>query len=263
MELEAICHKANEIVLEVGSFIRAQAHERDSIVIEEKDVNSLVSYVDKEAETRLVSKLGKLIPDAGLITEEETEDVKGKTYEWIIDPLDGTTNFLYGLPCYSISVALRREGEIVLGIIYEINKNELFYAVENEGAQLNGKSIKVSNRKNLKECFLATGFPYYDFSRMEGYLKSFDYLMRNTRGIRRLGSAAVDLAYVACGRFDGFYEYSLHAWDVAAGIILIKEAGGVVTDFSGGENYLFGEEIVASNEFIAGELLKVLSQSFE
>ena len=204
-------------------------------------------------------QLGSLVPDAGFITEEDTPDVTGKSWEWIIDPLDGTTNFLYGVPCFSISVGLRRDEKLVAGVIYEINQNELFYAWENGNAFLNNKTIRVSQRRNLMESLLATGFPFRDFSNLEKYLQAFAYFMRHTRGIRRFGSAAVDLAYVACGRYDGFFEYSLNPWDVAAGVIIVQEAGGIVTDFSGGDNYLFGKKIIASNPHIAGELRKILS----
>ncbi len=261
MHLESLCNKAIAIIHETGKFIREQSANIHSIDVEEKDLNSLVSFVDRQAEARLVEQLGKLLPDAGFITEEDTPDVNGKTWEWIIDPLDGTTNFLYGVPCFSISVGLRHEEQLVAGVIYEINLDEMFYAWKGGNAFLNKNRIHVSGRKNLKECLLATGFPYQDFSIVDDYLKSFNYLMRNTRGIRRLGSAAVDLAYVACGRFDGFFEYTLNAWDVAAGAIIVEEAGGKVTDFSGGDNYLFGEEIIACNPHIAEELIRVMKKN--
>jgi len=262
LQLESLCEKANPIILETGKFIREQSQRLHEITIEEKDINSLVSYVDREAEKQLVAELGKLLPDAGFLTEEDTPNTEGKTWQWIIDPLDGTTNFLYGIPCFSISVGLKRDDKLVLGIIYEINDDELFYAWENGGAFLNKNRIHVSQRKLLSQSLLATGFPYYDFTSMGKYLKSFTYLMQNSRGIRRLGSAAVDLAYVACGRFDGFFEYSLNPWDVAGGAVIVKEAGGSVIDFTGGENYLFGKEIIASNPFITKDLMKVLKKDF-
>jgi len=263
MNLQEIVLQANGIVLKTGAFIRDESAKIHQIVIEEKDLNSLVSYVDKTAEIQLVEGLQKLIPDCGFLTEENTTTIVGKTIEWIIDPLDGTTNFLYGIPAFSISIGLRIEGKLVAGIIYEINRNELFYAYENGGAFLNDNSIHVSARKTLKECLLATGFPYYDFSDMDNYIEALKILMRGSRGLRRIGSAAIDLAYVACGRFDGFFEYSLNPWDVAGGALIIKEAGGTVTDYSGGDNFLFGKEIIASNSFIHEELRAVLTQSFK
>lgn len=262
MQLQTLCEKALPAIFETGKFIREQSQRLHEITIEIKDINSLVSYVDREAEKKLVSELGKLLPDAGFLTEEDTPNTEGKMWQWIIDPLDGTTNFLYGIPCFSISVGLKRDDKLVLGIIYEINDDEMYYAWEKGGAFLNKKQIHVSQRKALNQSLLATGFPYYDFTSMGKYLKSFSYLMQNSRGIRRLGSAAVDLAYVACGRFDGFFEYSLNPWDVAGGAVIVEEAGGGVSDFSGGENYLFGREIIASNPFIIKDLQKILQKDF-
>ncbi|GIV34200.1 MAG: inositol monophosphatase [Chitinophagales bacterium] len=263
MQLETLCLKTNAIVLETGAFIRAQASRLEEIEIEEKAANNLVSNVDRHAEEQLVARLSELIPGSGLITEEQTENITGKTWEWIIDPLDGTTNFLYGIPFFSISVGLRHNGLVVAGAVYEVMRNELFYAWKGGGAYLNGKKIAVSSRSSLRGSLLATGFPFHDFSLIQPYMQVFSYLMQNTRGLRRLGSAALDLAYVGCGRFDGFFEYSLNPWDVAAGTIIIQEAGGVVTDFSGGSNYLFGREIIASNPHIADQLRNIIQQTFK
>ena len=260
VELKSICDKANAITVDVGKFIHEQSQRIHEIIVEEKDANDLVSIVDRKAEEQLVERLGKLLPEAGFITEEDTPNVRGKEWEWIIDPLDGTTNFLYGVPCFSISVGLRRSEKLVLGVIYEVNLGELFYAWENGKAYLNNKTIHVSKRKTLQECVLATGFPFRDFEHQEKYLKAFGHFMRHTRGLRRLGSAAVDLAYVACGRFDGFFEYNLNPWDVAAGAIIVKEAEGKVTDFDGGQNYLFGKKIIASNPNIIKDLQATLAE---
>ncbi|HXH17789.1 MAG TPA: inositol monophosphatase family protein [Chitinophagales bacterium] len=262
MKLESLCKKAGEIVLETGKFIRQQSQRIHEITIEEKDANNLVSIVDRQAEAQLVDTLGKLLPGAGFLTEEDTPNVEGKPWEWIIDPLDGTTNFLYGVPCFSVSVGLRREEQLVAGVIYEINQDELFFAWEKGKAFLNNKIIHVSKRKILRESLLATGFPFRDFAHLDKYLNTFGYLMRHTRGIRRLGSAAVDMAYVACGRYDGFFEYSLNPWDVAAGAVIVKEAGGMVCDFSGGNDYLFGRKIIAANPDIMKALLEVLQEEF-
>lgn len=176
--------------------------------------------------------------------------------------MDGTTNFIHGLPIFSISIALAHKNEIIAGVIYEINQDECFYAWKNGGAFLNGKQIYVSKTDKLDDSLLATGFPYYDYSRLDAYLQLFKHFMQNTRGVRRLGSAAVDLAYVACGRFDGFYEYGLNPWDVAAGIILVKEAGGNCIDFNEGKDYLYGREIIASNKNIQKELFESLQIFF-
>ncbi|MBK6901246.1 MAG: inositol monophosphatase [Saprospirales bacterium] len=261
-ELELLTLKANDIIREVGLFIRGEIGRVGAERIEEKALHSLVSYVDRTAEENLVAQLGRLLPGSVFLTEEETVENTRGDLMWIIDPLDGTTNFLHQLPCFAISVGLQAHGRLVLGIVYEVNRQELFYAWEGGGAFLDGKPIRVSRAESLKDSLLATGFPYYDFEGMNGYLKALSVFMRESRGIRRLGSAAVDLAYVACGRFDAFFEYSLHPWDVAAGALIVREAGGRVSDFSGGVNYLYGGEILAANPGVYEQVLGVISEAF-
>jgi myo-inositol-1(or 4)-monophosphatase len=262
LALPVICQQAREAVMQAGRFIRQEVGKVASQQIEEKSLNSLVSYVDKTAEQLLVQSLGQIIPDSVFLTEEDTINNKDGDIQWIIDPLDGTTNFLYQIPVFSISIGLRVKEEIVLGIIYELNRHECFYAWKGGGAFLNGQPIQVSNRTILSNCLMATGFPYLNDERLPKYLQTLGQLKRSIRGIRRLGSAAVDLAYVACGRFDGYFEYGLQAWDVAAGIIIVREAGGVVCDFSGGQNYLFGKEIIASSTHINKALQSIISSGF-
>lgn len=262
MNLKSICIQTITPVMEAGAFIREQRKTFSEKVVEYKGFNDLVSYVDKSAEQLLVDRLKLILPEAGFITEENTAGSDGQEYQWIIDPLDGTTNFVHGVPCYCVSVALAQNGKVIIGIIYEINLDECFYAWKDGGAFLNGASIKVSEVNELKRSLLATGFPYTNFSKMKEYMDVFDYCMRNTHGLRRLGSAAVDMAYVACGRFEGFYEYGLNAWDIAAGCIIIEEAGGKVGDFSGGDNFLFGKEIISCNAGIYNEFLKVVKDCF-
>ncbi len=246
MELEDIGLKAKSLVLQVGEFIRAESLKFSTSSIEIKGLNDLVSYVDKEAEQQLVAGLLTILPQAGFIVEEGTAGKTNEKYIWIVDPLDGTTNFIHGLPVYSISVALMHNNKLVLGIVYEINKSELFYAHKSGGAWLNDKSISVSPINQLSNSLLATGFPYHNFEQLETYIKMLSHFMKHTHGLRRLGSAAVDLAYVACGRFEGFFEYNLNPWDVAGGAFIVQEAGGTVVDFKGGANYLFGRSIIAS-----------------
>ncbi|MBK7409615.1 MAG: inositol monophosphatase [Saprospirales bacterium] len=260
--LEQLTHQACRVIESVGDFIRGEIGRVGVEKIEEKALHSLVSYVDRTAEERLVQELGSLLPGSTFLTEEETvESVQG-ALQWIIDPLDGTTNFLHQLPVFAISVALQDHGQTIIGIVLEINRAELFYAWQGSGAFLNGKPIRVSPTASLQDALLATGFPYYDYDRMDHYLETLSIFMQETRGIRRLGSAAVDLAYVACGRFDAFFEYSLHAWDVAAGAFLVQEAGGHVSDFIGGEDYIYGGEILASNLGIYNDVLAIISESF-
>lgn len=259
MNLIKITEETIDLTGRVGDYIRGEAIGFEQSKVEEKGLNDLVSYVDKTAEQILVDGLKKILPEAGFITEEGTAGFTKEKYRWVVDPLDGTTNFTHGLPIYAISIALMNDKQVIIGVVYEINKDEMFWASEGSGAWMNGQQIKVSPRTELRESLLATGFPYYDFEQMEAYLKILNDLMQNTHGLRRMGSAAVDLAYVACGRFEGFFEYNLNAWDVAAGSLIVTEAGGRVTDFSLGNNYLFGREIIAGGD-VLGELQQSISR---
>jgi len=243
----------------VGDFIRAEAASFDKArILHKEGFNNLVSYVDKEAETRLVSALSKIIPGSGLLGEEGTSIKGSNEYKWIVDPLDGTTNFTHGLPPFAISIGLTRKDKLVLGVIYEITKNEMFHSVEGTPAFLNDQPMRVSPTNKLNESLLATGFPYYEFPKLEAYMTIIRKFLRQSHGIRRLGSAATDLAYVACGRFEGFFEYNLNPWDVAAGAFLVQQAGGTVTDFQGGDNFLYGKEVCASG-FIHREMQTLIA----
>ncbi|RMG88033.1 MAG: inositol monophosphatase [Bacteroidetes bacterium] len=261
-DLNQLTSQSCEIVAAVAEFIRGETGKVRAADIEDKSWNSLVSYVDKTAEQQLVTQLQKLLPGAVFLTEEGTVEQSQGEFQWIIDPLDGTTNFLHQVPCFSISVALRHRQNSVLGIVYEINLSECFSAWKGGGAFLNGRPIQVSANATLKDSLLATGFPYYDYDRIKAYLRALESFMQTTRGIRRLGSAAVDLAYVACGRFDAFFEYSLNPWDVAAGAFIVQEAGGRVADFAGENNFLFGKEIIAANPAIFGLVSQVIQSEF-
>ncbi len=257
MDLAALEREVVNICKEVASFIRVEAQEFDRSRIEFKQgFNNLVSYVDKEAEEKLVQQLKKILPDCGFIAEEGTGSAQ-QGYNWIIDPLDGTTNFMHGLPPYAISVALADKTQTVLGVVYEITRDECFHARLNGSAWCNDREIRVSSITQLNESLLATGFPYYHLDKKEDYLEIIKQFLEQTHGIRRLGSAAVDLAYVACGRMDGFFEYSLNAWDVAAGAFIVQQAGGTVTDFRGGNNFLHGGELVAAGS-IHKDMLAVI-----
>jgi myo-inositol-1(or 4)-monophosphatase len=260
-DLPALTERVSALCREVAIFIRTEAAHFTEASVESKSLNNLVSYVDKGAEQRLVDGLGKLVPAAGFIAEEGTGERK-VGLNWIIDPLDGTTNFIHGIPCYCISVALADGLDVLVGVVLEVTRDECFSAWKGGGAWLNGKKIGVSTRKSLSESLLATGFPYDDFGREAEYMDLLKALMHSSRGIRRLGSAAADLAYVACGRFEAFYEYGLNPWDVAAGGLLVTEAGGRTTDFGDRGGWLFGEEIVASNGAIHPELIGPIARFF-
>ncbi|HLG36482.1 MAG TPA: inositol monophosphatase family protein [Bacteroidia bacterium] len=262
MNLEVLCGKVCEVAKAAGDFIQAESKKISSADVEMKGHNNLVSYVDKKAEELIVSSLEKISPGSGFITEEKTVSETQKEITWIIDPLDGTTNFIHKVPCYCVSIGMMVDGKLSLGVIYEPNLDEMFFGYAGGEARMNKQIIKVSPTPLLANALLATGFPYHDYNLMEPYIEVFKSLMKDSRGLRRLGSAAVDLAYVACGRFDGFYEYGLNSWDVAAGAFLVELAGGKVSGFSGDENFLFGKEIVATNGKIHDELLNLIQKTF-
>lgn len=263
MNLSEICQKSIQLIKKVGQFILQENKNFDLNKIEHKGFNDLVSYVDKEAEKKLVEALYEIFP-ASFLTEENPEQQKlsDAQYHWVIDPLDGTTNFLHGLPVFSVSVALLEHQTPIIGIVYEPNRDECFYAWQNSGAFCNEDKIKVSNNIQLSDSLLATGFPYYEFGKMPNYLQIVSSFMEKTHGLRRMGSAAVDLVYTAIGRFDGFFEYNLNPWDVAAGVLIVEEAGGKTTDFGGTDNSVFGREMIASNPQLHQEMLKVIQENW-
>ena len=259
--LSELLPKVITLAKAVGEFIRTEKQKFSSDKIEIKGLNDLVSYVDKTSEQKIVNVLSEILPEAGFIVEENTRSEK-KEYNWIVDPLDGTTNFIHGIPSYAISIALEYKGEILLGVVYEISRDECFYGIKNGGAFLNDKPIKVTETTLLKDSLIATGFPVYNFGRIQPFFKTLEYFLRNTHGVRRIGAAAVDLCYVACGRVDAFFEYNLSPWDVAAGALIVKEAGGTVTDFGGGDNWLFGKEAIATNRNIYSNFTEVVKGNF-
>ncbi len=263
MKLSFLCAKVIELCRKTGEFILKERDKVSAKDIEVKSPNNLVSYVDRKAEEQLVGGLSALLPKAGFLVEEGTSNKEGKRYNWIVDPLDGTTNFLHSIPVFSISIALMNGNEVVLGVIYELGQKEMFYAWKDGGAYLNGKPIKVSENAELKDCLFATGFPYYDFSRMGNYIQLLIAFLEKSKGVRRLGSAATDLAYVACGRFDGFFEYGLSPWDVAGGIILVEEAGGKASDFKGGNDYIFGREVAVAGSSVFNAYLELISKHMD
>lgn len=257
-----ICIDVCKVARSAGGFIREESQRFDPSRVEYKGLNDLVSYVDKTAEKIIVDGLKDLLKGATFIAEEKTIAEHDARYKWIIDPLDGTTNFVHGLPCYCVSIGLLDDTKLVLGVVYEINLDECFYSWLDGPAMMNEQEISVSSTPSLKMALIATGFPYTNYGRMKPYMEVFDYCMRNTHGLRRLGSAAADLVYVACGRLDAFYEYGLKAWDVAGGAFILQQAGGVITDFRGTSDYLFGEELIASNKMVFKEFFPVIQKSF-
>ncbi|MCK5857457.1 MAG: inositol monophosphatase [Bacteroidales bacterium] len=261
--LEDICLQVVEMSQQVGEYLMEEKGNLSSGDVESKGKHDYVTYVDKTAEKYIVEGLSKIFPPAGFITEEGTESRLGDKFNWIVDPLDGTTNFIHGLAPFCISIALKKDDEIVLGVIYDPNAEEVFYAWEESPAFLNYQPISVSKTSDLDNALLATGFPYTDYDQLDEYMEVFKWCMQNTRGVRRLGSAAMDLAYVACGRMDGFFEYGLSPWDVAAGSFIVKQAGGSISDFEGKDDYIFGKQILAFNGKLHKDFQKVISGFFK
>jgi myo-inositol-1(or 4)-monophosphatase len=246
MNLENITAQVCELTKKAASFVDEALLKFNANDIVYKGTNDLVSFVDQETEKFLIKELELILPEAGFLAEEGTSiNDKNKEYYWVIDPIDGTTNYIHKVPVFAISIALMRQKVVLIGVVHELNRNECFSAWQNGGAYLNNVPIKVSSINSLSKSIVATGFPYYNFEKLDNYIEILKTLMKKSHGIRRFGAASVDLAYVACGRFEAFFEYNLKPWDVAAGTLIVKEAGGIVKDFKGGNDFVFGCELIA------------------
>lgn len=256
-----------KLVIETGNRIKEQRLTFNSAAIEYKGQNDLVSFVDKQSEERLIEGLNKLMPDSTFLAEEGTagirlgEPMPAGVPVWIIDPLDGTTNFIHGIPLYGVSVGLWLDGEIILAAVYEPNREELFTATKGGGTFANGKKVRVSQVNQMSQAIYATGFPYNMFEQLDGYLGVLRHLITHSHGVRRMGSASIDCCMVAAGRVEGFYETGLKPWDVAAGALLIQEAGGTVTDYKGEAGWLFGESFCAGG-LTHSELLATVKKNY-
>jgi len=242
-----------------GDLIIRQMHQVDSLQITEKGRNEFVTEVDHLAEHAVVEVIHDFYPDHAILAEERGKQGEHE-FEWIVDPLDGTTNFIHGFPVFAVSIAVRHKGQIEHGVVYDPLRQEIFTASRGQGAQLDGRRIRVSKRLRLQECLVATGFPYrLGKDDVDGYLQMLKAVMQESAGIRRPGSAALDLSYVAAGRVDGFWELGLSIWDIAAGALLIREAGGRISDFDGGDGYLESGSVVAGSPKIYAALSKLLA----
>lgn len=261
MSVEHLIQPVLALTRKAGSYLLEEFKTFNQNSIEVKSMNQLVSYVDITCENMLVSGLEALLPEAGFITEEDTIQKKSDTYNWIIDPLDGTTNFMHGIPVFAISIALHHNHETLLGVVYDVCHDAMYHA-DQSGAYCNGVQISVSENTELNKCLLATGFPYYDFDGMESYMNVLKNMMQHTHGLRRMGSAAIDLVYVAAGKFEAYFEYGLSPWDVAGGAFIVQKAGGVVTDFRGKANHLFGKEIIATNRAVYPVFQEIIEANF-
>lgn len=257
--MHPILNVATKAAREAGKIINRASQDVGSLKIQSKDYNDFVSEVDRAAEQAIISILSDAYPDHGFLGEES-----GKTNEtaenlWIIDPLDGTTNFLHNFPQYCVSIALQQKGVLTQALVYDPVHNDLFTATRGSGAFLNDKRIRVSNRSKLQDSLIATGFPFRDFSYLDTYMDILKDMIKKTTGLRRPGSAALDLAYVAAGWTDGFFEINLSPWDIAAGGLIVQEAGGIVGDFEGNEGWLNTGNIIAANPKVFAQMLQVVA----
>ncbi|HQN64293.1 MAG TPA: inositol monophosphatase family protein [Methylophilus sp.] len=244
---------------EAGRIINRASQDVGSLNVRSKSVNDFVSEVDQAAEQVIIDILKDAYPDHGFLGEESGKTNQDAENIWIIDPLDGTTNFLHNFPCYCVSIALQQKGVLTQAVIYDPVRNDLFTATKGRGAFLNDKRIRVTNRSKLQDSLISTGFPFRDFTHLDTYMGMLKDMIQKTRGIRRPGSAALDLAYVAAGWTDGFFEINLSTWDIAAGGLLVQEAGGIVGDFEGNESWLATGNIVAGNPKVFAQMLQTLS----
>jgi myo-inositol-1(or 4)-monophosphatase len=256
LRFERVAHAA---AARAGALLRARYRERQEVSF--KSEIDLVTTVDREAEHLIVDTVLSAFPEHGIVAEESPARPSRDGHCWYVDPIDGTTNFAHGYPQFAVSIALARHGALLLGLVYDPLREESFTALSGGGARLNGAPIQVSEVATLRHALLGTGFPYDHRERADVYLAVWRAALGRAQGVRRAGSAALDLCYVACGRFDGFWEAKLHPWDVAAGRLIVEEAGGRVSDFRGGAHPLSGEETVASNGRIHEEMLGMLAEA--
>jgi len=259
---------AREAARRPGELLRRRFRDTSRLQIESKGLRDFVTEVDREAEDRVIGYLRGRFPDHRVLAEESYaktgDEMKGggSTYRWIVDPLDGTTNFIHGVPVFAVSVALEDDSGLLAAAVYDPVHDEMFHACRGGGARLDGEPIHCSDVADPNDALIATGFPFRDFSRAAAYLRSFEGFMRTTAGIRRAGAASLDLAFTACGRYDGFWEVGLHPWDLAAGALLILEAGGRVTEVVGGDGFLESGEILAAGTALHGAMLEVTRPAF-
>jgi len=246
-----------------GDFIVRKINKIPDLKVEVKAQNDYVTDVDREAEALIIEELLKAYPGHGIVAEESGVIEAGADFRWIIDPLDGTTNYLHGFPHYAVSIACEHLGKLTQGVIYDPIKQELFAASRGDGATLNNRRIRVGKLRTIEAALIATGFPFKNPEKLEEFLKLFNAFFTSVSDIRRAGSAALDMAYVAAGRLDGYWESGLNAWDLAAGALIVREAGGLVTDYNGDGHFLENGQIVVGNPKIIADMLRIIQQQLK
>ena len=260
INLEELTKQVRVLAMETGKFLKKERTHFQREKVQEKNAHDYVSYVDKESERRIVARLQELLPEAGFIAEEGSGSLTTEEYCWVVDPLDGTTNFIHNNAPFCVSIALRNREDILLGVVYEVCRNECFWAWKGSAAYLNGEEIHVTNINNLDQSFIELGFPY-DAERFRPIItRLIERLYGRVGGLRLMGSAAVELCYIAAGRFEARFEGLLGPWDIAAGSIILTQAGGKITDFSGGDSFYSGHEVLATNGQIHEQMLKIIAE---
>jgi len=254
---------AVEAAREAGRFLKYSVGKVRTIETKKSEERNLVSEIDKASEEKIIGIIRRKYPTHSILAEEGGESQTTSEYKWVIDPLDGTTNFLHGLPMYCVTIGIEHKGEVVAGVVYDPNLDEMFTAEKGSGAYMNGKRMRVSATQTLIGSLLVTGFPYDIAKNPDNAIEHFVNFLMEGQGIRRLGSAALDLSYVAAGRLDGFWEVNLNPWDMAAGMLFVREAGGRVTDFLGAESTIYKKQVLASNGIIHDAMLNVLKKGME
>jgi myo-inositol-1(or 4)-monophosphatase len=248
---------AMEAAARAGEILRRRFRPRERLVVETKGLHDFVTEVDREAEAAVVDFLRARFPDHAILAEEGSPEQAAGGIRWVLDPLDGTTNFIHGVPTFAVSLAVEDASGVLAGVVHDPFHGETFHAHRGGGARLNGDAIACSRPPSMHEALIATGFPFRELSRLSGYLAAFEGFVRTAAGLRRAGSASIDLAYTACGRYDGFFEVGLSRWDIAAGTLLVREAGGIVSDPEGGSHYLDWGDLVASGPTVHTAMLAI------
>lgn len=261
LDLEKITNEVRILAIEIGNFLRKECGLFDKKQVEQKGLHDYVSYVDRESEKRIIAKLREILPQAGFIAEEGSASYKSEEFCWIIDPLDGTTNFIHGNAPFCVSIALRNKKELLLGVVYEVCRNECFWAWKGSKAYLNGNEIHVSEINSMNDAFIELGFPYQAKRSKAFMLDIINQLYGYVGGLRVQGSAAAELCYIAAGRFEARMEAFLGPWDIAAGAIILEQAGGKISTFRGEADFYSGKEVLATNGKIHEELLQIVQKS--
>jgi myo-inositol-1(or 4)-monophosphatase len=259
--MHPLLNVATQAAREASKIILQSLDHLDGRTVKEKQRNDFVTQVDELAQSIIIDAIKKNYPDHAILAEESVDSAGEGDYRWVIDPLDGTTNFIHGIPHFAVSIAAQEKGKTIIALVYDPVKDELFSAIKGQGATLNQRRLRVSDKRTLDTALLGTGFPFRNHELFKDYMQTFETLFLTSAGVRRQGAASLDLAYVAAGRLDGFWELQLEPWDIAAGALLVKEAGGMVIDAKGSDDYMKSGSVIAGNTKIVKGILQQINRS--